>query len=1247
MEPSVIPRESVVMNRTEVETRRVALLFVMTIGLCVPFALGKAQPRMTPDTSVERKRPGGPSAVDDPMIAASEGTVRRDENLIDQVRPLSAGYRIHRHVVGRGGPASRGGDALPRIPSGQLPLGGEGGVDPPTSRLAYSNTLGKWVFGPAAADAGRRIADDIVTTAAPGCNLDRYVIMVSGDKDGDGSGVGPFAVDVGLYEICPGASSEPVAIEGTSAHVELPDSGTYLVVLLIPPDVDIPIPSSLYLALSFSRENVGVAIGAPATVGFSVDRFDYPGFPCAAGLGGFSQFPHASFYAQIYVRDECPTSFPGYINSNQGGRSFSAGASVLFADEIRLAVDECNLIGYQIAYKGNGIIQADLKTELSTSDPENGGLIPDSRTHFFSFGDNVQVGSKFFDPFLLEPTQPLWIAIKTNSSGVGPVLTCKPTQLGTTANEYMVYDVGRGAWTAVEGDERCWLGFDVTLFCEGTPPIGACCDMILTKDACSGGPNAGDPCSQWYDCRVCVGGPNDGNPCRFDSHCPEGDCPVAATCAGDSVCRELPEMNCPSSWVGGLSGLWTEGGRCEPVCVGGGNAGEHCTVDADCTVCVEGSRNDLPCCPQGVCNDETGQCEGGDRDESTCCPDGACTPGVCEGSFCVGGDNDALACSVQADCPGGDCPGPFAHPCGVAACCKPDDTCENLTGEECSAVEPVELPHQWQLGSFCNESRQRCPFSACGLYSGDCLIPHAEPGCTNPFCCSPVCLADPFCCHVEWDRECVSEVPLFCRISPLNDECFDTRGDYGALEVAAKSSTVSDGVHATESVTDPGFCCHNETPGETGYGTVWYKFVATRTSAELDTLLSDPPADDALIQVFAAEDASTDETACNSLIPIACADDSVGERDTETNPEICVDDLIPGETYYVLVAAKTPSTIGSYRLTIRSPCPGSPPPNDLCADAAPLTDGLTPFDLANSTVDCPIDDCTGMLRRDVWYDYVATCDGIVRLGTCAPSWDFVYAGLVVYDGCDCPPRADAAVACGEVRCCTCYEREPISFEATAGRCYKIRLGKDRGGDILDAGDLRVECLPDCPEEWIEWLDPPDCVVDARRPHPAYSPEDWEGIDTILVEASAGAAKPECWTLSETKVIGFPNSIADVVDNEDGTVSLHLERPITPGAITEITYTRRDGRRSNVLFRSHPGNVDGNEIAYYTDVSAFIAVINGTATVRWGEYGTDCDHSGNTTPADLLCVIDLLNGAGAYSPGWNGTMRPRDSELCPY
>lgn len=55
-------------------------------------------------------------------------------------------------------------------------------------------------------------------------------------------------------------------------------------------------------------------------------------------------------------------------------------------------------------------------------------------------------------------------------------------------------------------------------------------------------------------------------------------------------------------------------------------------------------------------------------------------------------------------------------------------------------------------------------------------------------------------------------------------------------------------------------------------------------------------------------------------------------------------------------------------------------------------------------------------------------------------------------------------------------------------------------------------------------------------------------------------------------------------------------------------------------------------------------LNDVAPPLHGLYSEDIDHSGVFTSADLLRLIDLLNGAGAYDP-WNGTPLP-DSAGCP-
>ena len=1249
------------------------------------------------------------------MTAVDASPVEPAPDLGELVRPLHSEAEVRRYVITAAG-RTEGTVAGPTSTDG-------------TSRLAYSNTLGKWVFGPVAGLAGVRIADDITTTAGPGCNLDRYVIMVSGDMRGDGSGVGPFGVDVGLYEMCPGASTEPVAIEGTSAHVDLPDNGTYVVVLLIPPDMDIPIPSSLYLGMSFSRDNVGVVVGAPATVGFSVDRFDYPGFPCAAGLGGFPQAEHASFYAQIYVRDECPASFPGYINTNHGGGPFSAGKSRLFADRIRLAVDECNLIGYQIAHKGNGIIQVDLRTELSISDPENGGKIPDSRAFIWSLGGDIQVHNQYFAPVDLSVYGQVWVAFKTTTSSAGPVLTCREPGVGDTANEYMTYDEVRSEWTAVQGEESCWLGFDVTLYCEGLPPIGACCDMFLTENAaCLGGPNAGDSCIRRGDCRVCVGGPNDGNWCSYDGHCPEGDCPVTAECVGDSVCRELPRMNCA------FPELWAEGGRCGPVCVGGRNDGEHCTVDADCTVCVEGPRHDRPCCPGGVCNAKTGQCEGGDRAEYTCCPDGACMPGGCEGSFCVGGDNDAQACSVQSDCPGGDCPGPFAHPCGVSACCKPDDTCENLTKEECYTIPPVERDRWSALGQFCGEDGQRCPINACIQLEGECTLARPAVGCWDAFCCTYVCTLDPWCCEVEWDELCVRWSRELCSHRPHNDECFDPDPERGAKLLTVPDTFEGDSIHATRSVGDPGFCCHTEDRGAQGFATVWYKFVATDTSARLSTCASVGYtveelfylAEDSLLAVFSvgepdrgictdqsvcsvagqncadgSECVFDEQTACETLAPIACNDDDetcdpAGPADPQPRRStLCVTDLVPGDPYYVMVAAKTDEVntswprneypdLGVYRLDITSPCfvvVPTPLHNDWCIDAEEWTGGDTdplviPFDISGdafgedaATFDCPGPPvlCMQTMENDVWYDWTSPCTGVVTVDTC--EWfcnggpDFGLpcdddndcadpgrcrtpdTGLVVYEGCECPVDIPRELECSDFQLYPCHLGSKVTFDAAEGTCYKLRLGGRLGGE--PAGNMTINVTCDCAEGSATFLVPPNGVVDARQPHPPGDPSQPQGIDQMKVAAPLGCeavtetGEPKCWSVCETNSLGTGIGIEAVTRNwADDTFTIKLNRPITPGEVTTITYTDYRGAAQRGSFISHPANVDGDGLASPNDVLVLIDILNGSPAPPWGWFSTDCDHSGSTGPADIICVVDLLNH------GWLGTTLPRNPGTCP-
>ncbi|MGB2986198.1 MAG: hypothetical protein WBE26_09975, partial [Phycisphaerae bacterium] len=627
----------------------------------------------------------------------------------------------------------------------------------------YENILGRQVVGVSLGTYLTMMADDIAIAWVGGHPLDYYTIMVSGDRHGNGSGVGPYSIDVGLYTFCPGATlpgdPKPL-IANTDCHFEFDDNAVYAVTCSIPSHIDVPLPSNFYLGVKFSRGECGVVIGAPPTLGFSADLYDYPGLPCYGWAGGYPKAAHASFYSEIAVRDECPPdedchAFVGYKNNNQAGTAYAPGYGVPFADYIRLGVPECNVIAYEVAIKGFGLFNFDLRTHLSNSDPTDGGVIAGTRGTFLSLDKRPKMARvQMVSPISLPPD--LWIAFVSSSSIAGPVVTNREASLGTSEDFIAVHDGTR--WVPENLGDLIYAAFDVTIVCEGSPPMGACCDMVLTEN------------------RVCVGGENDGNPCVTNTHCPNGQC------VGESVCREVPEMNC------GFPKLWRIGETCGAACYRGKNDGLDCTDDTDCKFCqygeppdytygdpCEGNEDCLLCdsgpyageghhCAEdidcGRCVDypdesclTAADCTDGDCDAGTCWLVGVCA-GDCVGSFCEGGTNDGKACSRQVDCPGYSCAGGpdvgdpcdpddpddcpqsfckraecddvFPHPCGQSACCAYDEDgefrCSNRTENECYEHPPVDRPRLFGRGEYCNEDGFSCPWGACLAREGECTL---------------------------------------------------------------------------------------------------------------------------------------------------------------------------------------------------------------------------------------------------------------------------------------------------------------------------------------------------------------------------------------------------------------------------------------------------------------------------------------------------------------------------------------------
>ena len=189
-------------------------------------------------------------------------------------------------------------------------------------------------------------------------------------------------------------------------------------------------------------------------------------------------------------------------------------------------------------------------------------------------------------------------------------------------------------------------------------------------------------------------------------------------------------------------------------------------------------------------------------------------------------------------------------------------------------------------------------------------------------------------------------------------------------------------------------------------------------------------------------------------------------------------------------------------------------------------------------------------------------------------------------------------------------------------------------------DLNENGIPDacdCMDGAVSWVNPPNGMIDARQPHGLTSAVPAHGMDSFV--AQAPGIGQGCWSLCETAVSGSPNVITDIVDNGNNTVTITLDRPITAGALTELTYTSATSVSQTGQFWALPGDTDGNKTCDPADIDAWLGCMNSGVCAEWQ---TDINRSGVTNAQDLLRLIDLLNGAHAFT-AWNGQTAPTE---CP-
>jgi hypothetical protein len=204
----------------------------------------------------------------------------------------------------------------------------------------------------------------------------------------------------------------------------------------------------------------------------------------------------------------------------------------------------------------------------------------------------------------------------------------------------------------------------------------------------------------------------------------EGDCPCGPDCSGHGTCEASGCTSCDT-----------------------GYAGKHCEVPPSCG---DGSCNlaDRETCT--TCAADCGAC-------ATLCGDGTCSAKDGESCSSCNADCGACACGDGNCALGSESCTTCAADCGACPLCG-DFKCESYTSKS----------------PFSQAQAENCANCAvdCGACAGDCCVASSGDGsslvgggCATLSVAQCVCAADPECCSLGWDTDCVARAKSSCGLS--------------------------------------------------------------------------------------------------------------------------------------------------------------------------------------------------------------------------------------------------------------------------------------------------------------------------------------------------------------------------------------------------------------------------------------------------------------------------------------------------
>ena len=260
--------------------------------------------------------------------------------------------------------------------------------------------------------------------------------------------------------------------------------------------------------------------------------------------------------------------------------------------------------------------------------------------------------------------------------------------------------------------------------------------------------------------------------------------------------------------------------------------------------------------------------------------------------------------------------------------------------------------------------------------------------------------------------------------------CITAISNAPANDLCSNATPVGDGTFPFTTIDATGSfatsCAFNDT------NSVWFAYTAT-CSDEATFSVCDDADFDSVISVF-------DACGGNEL---ACNDDYFGCTGFTSQVTIPV---LAGQTYLVRLAGFQ-GAAGSGNLTISCAPPPPPAPNDDCANATAVAEGLHPFTTVNATgtlsTSCSLND-----TNDVWFAYTASCSGLVEVSTCGNA--FFDSTIGIYDAC-----GGGELACNDDGPGCIFFESTVEFVAFAGSTYWVRIAGFQGDE--GNGAVSITC----------------------------------------------------------------------------------------------------------------------------------------------------------------------------------------------